>query len=161
MEAKPELDSLTIKIMFYQMVRAVHYLHMKGICHRDIRPSNFLVDIKGRLCLTDFGSAKSIKSGEWSVFYLGGRPYRAPELHLGCKEYNETVDIWALACLIIELITGKQIFGGSGGIDCLLNIGRFLGTKELKRTKGEAELVKLMPLLPGKGLGELFKVHEP
>ena len=60
--AKPKLDSLNVKIMLYQMTRAIHYLHMKGICHRDIRPSNFLINSKGRLFLSDFGSAKSKKS---------------------------------------------------------------------------------------------------
>ena len=67
------------------MVRALHYVHMKGVCHRDIRPGNFLVDINGRIVLSDFGSAKSLRFKESRVCYVGGRAYRAPELHLGCK----------------------------------------------------------------------------
>ena len=59
--SRPEMNPLNIKIMFYQMVRAVHYLHLKGICHRDVRPDNILVDARGRLVLADFGSAKRIK----------------------------------------------------------------------------------------------------
>ena len=74
--------------MIYQMVRSIHYLHSKGICHRDVRPGNFLIDNKGRIVLSDFGSAKSILSKENNVFYLGGRSYRAPELHLGCQYYD-------------------------------------------------------------------------
>ena len=76
--SKPKFDSLNLKIMLYQMTRALHYLHMKGICHRDVRPSNFLVDGKGRLFLTDFGSAKRTDKKESSVCYIGGRSYRAP-----------------------------------------------------------------------------------
>jgi serine/threonine protein kinase len=60
------------------MARAVHYLHMKGISHRDIRPSNFLVDLRGRILLGDFGSAKSIGKSNSTLCYVGGRPYRAP-----------------------------------------------------------------------------------
>jgi len=44
------------------MVRGVHYLHMKGISHRDIRPSNFMVDFKGRILLGDLGLA--IRTGK-------------------------------------------------------------------------------------------------
>ena len=56
-----QVDALTNKILFYQMARAIHYLHMKGICHRDIRPSNFLIDLRGRLFLSDFGSSKRLR----------------------------------------------------------------------------------------------------
>jgi serine/threonine protein kinase len=75
---KPVLDRLSLKILLYQMARALHYLHIKGICHRDVRPSNFLMDQNGRVRLTDFGSAKAVKTNDTSLCYLGSRPYRAP-----------------------------------------------------------------------------------
>ena len=49
---------------------------MKGVSHRDIRPSNFMVDSKGRLFLRDFGSAK-YKNSQDSICYVGEGPYRA------------------------------------------------------------------------------------
>ena len=84
--------------------------------------------------------------------YIGDRPYRAPELHLGSQVYTESVDIWALGCLMVEMTTGKQLFKGSGGIDCLLNIGRFFGTKEMKKISGDTDTIQLMPNIQGKGL---------
>lgn len=39
-----EMDDLEYKILFYQMLRGVHYLHFRGLCHRNIKPSVFLLD---------------------------------------------------------------------------------------------------------------------
>ena len=55
------------------------------------------------------------------------------------------------------MITGKQIFNGSGGIDCLLNIGRFLGTKDMKKIQGDPSISKLLPSLNGKGFKKLLE----
>ena len=50
------------KLYAYQMFRALAYIHNKGICHRDIKPQNMLIDIlTHRLVLCDFGSAKILK----------------------------------------------------------------------------------------------------
>jgi serine/threonine protein kinase len=87
--------------MIYQMARAVHYTHMRGLCHRDVKPDNFLIDHKGKLFLSDFGSAKRMRLNETSLCYVGNRAYRAPELHLGVKAYTQAVDIWAFGVLII------------------------------------------------------------
>lgn len=146
LKGKPLLDSLTVKMMMYQMARAMHYLHMKGISHRDIRPSNFMVDNKGRLFLGDFGSAK-YNNNQDSVCYVGERPYRAPELHLGWDHCSKAVDVWALGCIALELLTKRNIFDGSGTIDCLLSIGRYMGTQELKKIAKGCELTRLMPSL--------------
>ena len=76
------------------MFRAVAYLHSLGICHRDIKPDNILIDPNTHeLKLADFGSAKYIRSrgiykinkklDEKSTTYISNRSYRAPELLFG------------------------------------------------------------------------------
>lgn len=67
LETQPKFKHLDIVIMFYQMARGVHYIHSKGICHRDVNSTNFLIDEKGRIYLSDFGSAKILKKDEKSI----------------------------------------------------------------------------------------------
>jgi glycogen synthase kinase 3 beta len=55
------IDPIAYKILCYQMCRSLLYLHCKSICHRDIKPDNFLMSKNGRIVLSDFGSAKFIK----------------------------------------------------------------------------------------------------
>jgi len=84
---------LAVKLYVYQMCRSLAYLHSVGICHRDIKPQNLLVDSATHvLKLCDFGSAKALLPGEPSVAYICSRYYRAPELIFGATEY--TVRHW-------------------------------------------------------------------
>jgi serine/threonine protein kinase len=80
---------LSVKLYTYQMLRSLAYLHSVGICHRDIKPQNLLVDSATHvLKLCDFGSAKALLPGEPSVAYICSRYYRAPELIFGATEYT-------------------------------------------------------------------------
>ena len=73
----------------YDLVNALEHLHELGICHRDVKLQNLLIDPeKQQLKLCDFGSAKFLKSGETSICYICSRFYRAPELVLGATEYS-------------------------------------------------------------------------
>jgi glycogen synthase kinase 3 beta len=77
---------------------------------------------------------------------------------LGSSIYTNSIDVWALACVMIELITKKEIFKGSSTLDCLLNISRVIGSKDLKRLKGNEQLTKLLPVIKGLALSEYL--HE-
>ena len=70
------LNQITIKIYLYQMFRSLLYLHSENICHRDVKPHNFLIT-RNKVVLCDFGSSKVLGKGK-NVAYLFSRDYRPP-----------------------------------------------------------------------------------
>ncbi|XP_068497416.1 shaggy-related protein kinase kappa isoform X1 [Phaseolus vulgaris] len=98
-----------VKLYTYQICRALAYIHnCIGICHRDIKPQNLLVNPHThQLKLCDFGSAKVLVKGEPNVSYICSRYYRAPELIFGATEYTTAIDIWSTGCVMAELLLGQ------------------------------------------------------
>ncbi|KAG8366884.1 hypothetical protein BUALT_Bualt16G0014400 [Buddleja alternifolia] len=93
-----------------QIFRALAYIHGIGVCHRDIKPQNLLVDPHTHLLkLCDFGSAKILVKGEPNVSYICSRYYRAPELIFGATEYTSAIDIWSVGCVLAELLLGQVL----------------------------------------------------
>lgn len=79
----------------YQLFRSLAYIHSLGICHRDIKPQNLLLDPEsGVLKLCDFGSAKHLVKGEPNVSYICSRYYRAPELIFGAIDYTTKIGMF-------------------------------------------------------------------
>lgn len=118
-----------LQLYVYQMCRSLAYLHGVGICHRDIKPQNLLVDTRTHILkLCDFGSAKALVPGEPSVAYICSRYYRAPELIFGCTDYTVAIDVWSAGCVAGELLQGHPLFPGETGVDQLVEIIKILGT---------------------------------
>ncbi|KAF7238125.1 Glycogen synthase kinase-3 beta [Varanus komodoensis] len=82
----------TPELYMYQLFRSLAYIHSFGICHRDIKPQNLLLDPDTAvLKLCDFGSAKQLVRGEPNVSYICSRYYRAPELIFGATDYTSSI----------------------------------------------------------------------
>lgn len=149
---------LQIKLYMYQLLRSLAYIHSVGICHRDIKPQNLLLNpATGVLKLCDFGSAKILVAGEPNVSYICSRYYRAPELIFGATNYTTNigewltssgldptpakrcslwvVDIWSTGCVMAELMLGQPLFPGESGIDQLVEIIKVLGTPSREQIK--------------------------
>lgn len=126
---KQAVPMLQVKLYAYQAFRALAYIHALGICHRDIKPQNLLVDPQNfQLKVCDFGSAKRLVRGEVNVSYICSRYYRAPELIFGATEYNNAIDVWSVGCVMAELLLGQPLFPGESGVDQLVEIIKVLGT---------------------------------
>jgi glycogen synthase kinase 3 beta len=123
------LPPLMMKLFIYQLFAGLEYLHSLGIAHRDVKTDNCLINpVSGQLKIIDFGSAKRLESGMKSVWYIGSRAYRAPELLLGCEHYDTKIDIWSLGCVIAEiLLDAIPMFQGSCNDDQLVQILHVLG----------------------------------
>jgi len=120
---------LQIKLYIYQLLRSLAYTHFLGICHRDIKPQNLLLDpFTNILKLCDFGSAKVLVAGEPNVSYICSRYYRAPELIFGATNYTTAIDLWSTGCVMAELMLGQPLFPGESAVDQLVEIIKVLGT---------------------------------
>ncbi|CAM9461832.1 unnamed protein product [Laminaria digitata] len=128
-KSKQTLPMLLVKLYLYQLARALAHIHALGICHRDIKPQNLLLDPQTHvLKLCDFGSAKILVRGEPNVSYICSRYYRAPELIFGSTDYTCAIDTWSLGCVAAELMLGEPLFPGDSGVDQLVEIIKVLGT---------------------------------
>ncbi|KAG6334931.1 hypothetical protein ID866_4148 [Astraeus odoratus] len=133
---KQPMPALQIKLYMYQLLRSLAYIHSLGICHRDIKPQNLLLNpATGVLKLCDFGSAKILVAGEPNVSYICSRYYRAPELIFGATNYTTNIDIWSTGCVMAELMLGQPLFPGESGIDQLVEIIKVLGTPSREQIK--------------------------
>uniref|UniRef100_A0A0K0E6R1 Protein kinase domain-containing protein n=1 Tax=Strongyloides stercoralis TaxID=6248 RepID=A0A0K0E6R1_STRER len=124
-----QMPIIATRVFTYQIFRALGYIHNLGICHRDIKPQNLLIDWEsGILKLCDFGSAKMLVEGEPNVAYICSRYYRAPELIFGSTSYTNAIDVWSAGAVFAEMLLGKPIFPGESGVDQLVEIIKILGT---------------------------------
>eukprot|EP00033_Pygsuia_biforma_P001190 GCRY01001352.1.p1 GENE.GCRY01001352.1~~GCRY01001352.1.p1 ORF type:complete len:360 (+),score=77.70 GCRY01001352.1:230-1309(+) len=126
---RQQMPLFLVKLYSYQLFRGLAYCHTIGVCHRDIKPQNVLVNPEtGELKLCDFGSAKQLRFGEPNVAYICSRYYRAPELIFGAQMYTHKIDVWSAGCVLAELVTGVPLFPGDNGVDQLVEIIKILGT---------------------------------
>jgi len=122
------LDEGYIRKILWQTLRVTEFCHSHNIIHRDIKPENILISKSGVVKLCDFGFARLLaQPGENYTDYVATRWYRAPELLVGDTKYGKDVDIWALGCLIAELLTGDPLFPGDSDLDQLHQIIKCLG----------------------------------
>ncbi|XP_009617298.1 shaggy-related protein kinase NtK-1 [Nicotiana tomentosiformis] len=128
---------ILVKLYTYQIFRALSYIHHTiGVCHRDIKPQNLLVNPHThQVKLCDFGSAKVLVKGEPNISYICSRYYRAPELIFGATEYTSAIDIWSAGCVLAELLLGQPLFPGESGVDQLVEIIKVLGTPTREEIK--------------------------
>lgn len=128
-KAKTLIPMEHARVYMWQMLRSLNYIHSKGICHRDIKPQNLLLDCKTHIVkLCDFGSAKELDPEQPNVAYICSRFYRAPELIFGATNYTTDIDIWSTGCVFAEVLLGFPLFAGESGVDQLVEIIKVLGT---------------------------------
>ena len=102
-----------------KVARTVHYAHEHGIVHRDIKPGNILVDVKGEPHLTDFGLARLVETESAmtrTMEVLGTPSYMAPEQAGGNNPagagLTTATDVYGLGAVLYQLLTGHPPFAG-------------------------------------------------
>lgn len=142
--ANGTLDYTTIKNFMYQLLRGTAFCHEKRVLHRDLKPQNLLIntkDNKETLKIGDFGLARAfgipVNTFSNEVVTLW---YRAPDVLLGSRTYNTSIDVWSAGCIMAEMYTGRPLFPGTTNEDQLHKIFRLMGTPNERSWPGISQL---------------------
>ena len=102
--------------IFFQLCLGIKYLHDNKIIHRDLKPANILLDnkiIPKKVIIIDFGVSiilnKNNNINDFANTIIGTPYFMCPE-QCDSKKYNNKCDIWALGCILYELITFEKPF---------------------------------------------------
>ncbi|KAJ6499969.1 kinase-like domain-containing protein [Mycena vitilis] len=127
----PVLTEPDIKHYTFQLLLALSHVHAHGIMHRDVKPANVMIDYQRRkLRLIDWGLAEFYHLDVDYHIRVGSRYYKAPELLVGYKRYDYSLDMWSVGCMFASMMFRKEhFFRGSDNDDQLLKIMKTLGTE--------------------------------
>jgi len=126
----------------HQISQALQYVHSMKVLHRDLKLANVLLDKDQRVKLGDFGLARTLGTQSYLAQTMCGTPYYiSPEL---CKSepYGAKSDVWALGCMLYELLTLKRPFTGTSLHKVVLKICTAEPPLMLDRSKVCSSLVK-------------------
>lgn len=134
-----------IKLIMFQILNGINFIHQLNYLHRDIKTANILLDINGIIKIADFGLARlyhgnppinsNSPPGGGKFDYTGlvvTRWYRPPELLLGDRKYTTAVDIWGIGCVFGELFFKKPILEGKSDIHQAELIFKLLGSPNME-----------------------------
>ncbi|MFJ5774450.1 serine/threonine-protein kinase [Streptomyces sp. NPDC093094] len=111
--AEGPLPCETVAALGADLADALAHAHQAGIVHRDVKPSNILLDTAGRPHLTDFGISRLLDATTRTATgtLTGTAAYLSPEQVLG-RPVGRSADVYALGLVLLETLTGRLEYGG-------------------------------------------------
>ncbi|OPX18129.1 hypothetical protein BXT86_02805 [candidate division WOR-3 bacterium 4484_100] len=112
-------------LISYEICQALDYAHRNGIIHRDIKPTNILLSNEGEVKISDFGVAKAESSPDLTAtgVVIGTPFYMSPEQASG-KKVTYQSDIYSLAIVMYEMVTGKKPFTGENAQEITVRVSK-------------------------------------
>ncbi|KAL3111603.1 hypothetical protein niasHT_019950 [Heterodera trifolii] len=129
-----QIEQKVVRSLMHQLLSGLCYCHAHNVLHRDLKPQNLLINntvkTAPQLKLADFGLARPfgipVRCYSAEVVTLW---YRPPDVLLGAKLYNTSIDMWSAGCIFAEISNcGKPLFPGADVDDQLKRIFKLLGT---------------------------------
>jgi mitogen-activated protein kinase 7 len=141
-------------------------MHSAEIVHRDLKPRNIFISDTHELKIGDLGHAKFFPDDRMRNFglvdeYVSTRPYRSPEVLIGVAGVPKALDMWAVGCILAEMILGRTLFNGKDRISQLEMILRIIGypsqeaKEQVVKTKSGWAVMNQVRKLPANALGSL------
>jgi len=129
----PKFTDFDIRYYMYEILKALEFCHSRGIMHRDVKPHNVMIDHeKRRVRLIDWGLAEFYHAGTEYNVRVASRYFKGPELLVDFQEYDYSLDMWSLGCMLAALLFKKEpFFHGHDNYDQLVKIAKVLGTDDL------------------------------
>eukprot|EP00005_Dracoamoeba_jomungandri_P003920 CAMPEP_0174259472 /NCGR_PEP_ID=MMETSP0439-20130205/8293_1 /TAXON_ID=0 /ORGANISM="Stereomyxa ramosa, Strain Chinc5" /LENGTH=371 /DNA_ID=CAMNT_0015343369 /DNA_START=143 /DNA_END=1258 /DNA_ORIENTATION=- len=123
-----------IRFYIFELIKSLEYAHARGIMHRDVKPLNVVIDHRQKkLRLIDWGLAEFYHKGmEYSV-RVATKHYKAPELLVGLRTYDYSVDMWGVGVMFASMLfwMNTSFFEGVDHDEVLIQIAECLGTSDL------------------------------
>ncbi|KAK1793257.1 hypothetical protein P4O66_011641 [Electrophorus voltai] len=144
-QQKGQLFTQEVVIWYlYQIASAVAHIHKAGVLHRDIKTLNIFLTKTNLIKLGDYGLAKKLGSEYSMAETCVGTPYyMSPELCQG-EKYNFKSDIWAMGCVLFELLTLTRTFDATNPLNLCVKIVQGNWTMEVNSDVYSPELIKIV-----------------
>jgi serine/threonine protein kinase/formylglycine-generating enzyme required for sulfatase activity len=110
------MPAAEVSQIIHDVCQALDYAHSKGIIHRDVKPSNIMIDHQGHAYLTDFGLAL-LADTETKGEIFGTPHYMAPEQAVSSKGAVPQSDLYAVGVILYEIFTGQLPFQAAAPLD--------------------------------------------
>jgi serine/threonine protein kinase len=104
------IDTKRMLLLMGQVAAALDHAHSAGIIHRDVKPSNILIEHSGKAILTDFGLVLNADLEKTMGTAFGTPRYISPEQALASEKAVPQSDIYSLAVIVYEAVTGSMVF---------------------------------------------------
>lgn len=99
-----QYQTFSLKHIFYQILKAVMYLHQRGIAHKDIKPENILIKKDGTILLGDLGCCQTMEN-HCIIRHCGTVYYAAPEIFTEEIFDEKKTDIWSIGVILFVMAT--------------------------------------------------------